>query len=157
MDQYYFSDGLRKHGPFSLEELKTRQLSRNTMVWAHPMEKWVPAEQLPELQELFVNEPPEMSRPVQTATATPPYHQGPPKSWLVESILVTFFCCMPFGIAGIVNAARVETKYAAGDYEGALRSSEEAAKWTKIGFWLALAGIIIYLLFLAFVIAIDQF
>ena len=28
-----------------------------------------------------------------------------PKTWLVESILVTLFCCLPFGIVGIVNAA----------------------------------------------------
>jgi len=36
-------------------------------------------------------------------------NQKPPKSWLVESILVTLFCCLPFGIAGIVNASRVES------------------------------------------------
>ena len=126
------------------------------MVWAHPMEKWIPAEQIPELQVLFVNEPPLMSQPFQTATAPAAYDQRPPKSWLVESILVTFLCCMPFGIAGIVNASRVETKFNAGDYEGARRSSEEAGKWTKIGFWLAIGFIVVYLLFLAIVIAFDQ-
>lgn len=157
MNQYYYSDGLQKHGPFSLEELKARNISRNTMVWKHPMEKWVPAEQMPELQDLFVNQPPEMQRPVQRSYAPPAYDQRPPKSWLVESILVTFFCCIPFGIAGIVNAAKVETRFNAGDIEGARRSSEEAAKWTKIGFWVAIIGVILYLLFIAFVVAVDQF
>ncbi len=28
----------------------------------------------------------------------------PPKNHLVEAILVTLFCCLPFGIVGIVNA-----------------------------------------------------
>lgn len=70
--------------------------------------------------------------------------QKPPKTWLVESILVTLFCCLPFGIAGIVNAAKVESRFYAGDYEGANRASEQAGKWTKIGFWIGLAVIVIY-------------
>jgi len=32
----------------------------------------------------------------------------PPKNWLVESILVTLFCCLPLGIAGIINASKEE-------------------------------------------------
>lgn len=58
--------------------------------------------------------------------------QRPPKSWLVESILVTLFCCLPFGIAGIVNAAKVESRFNAGDVEGANRASSEAKKWTIV-------------------------
>lgn len=71
--------------------------------------------------------------------------QGPqPKNWLVESILVTLFCCLPFGIAGIVNAANVNSKYAVGDYAGAQAASAAAAKWTKIGFFAGIAVLIIY-------------
>lgn len=62
-----------------------------------------------------------------------------PKNWLVESILVTIFCCLPFGIAGIVNAANVNSRYDAGDFEGADKASKEAGKWTKIGFWIGLS------------------
>jgi hypothetical protein len=67
-----------------------------------------------------------------------------PKTWLVESILVTLFCCLPFGIAGIVNAANVSTKYSAGDLEGAKRASQQAGKWTKWAFWTGLIGYFIY-------------
>ena len=74
--------------------------------------------------------------------------QTPPKNWLVESILVTIFCCLPFGIAGIVFASQVNSKVAAGDYEGAVQASANAAKWTKIGFWV---GLIIGILYCAFV------
>ena len=49
--------------------------------------------------------------------------QNQPKNYLVESILVTIFCCQPFGIAGIVFASQVNSKYANGDYEGALKAS----------------------------------
>jgi hypothetical protein len=69
-----------------------------------------------------------------------------PKTWLVESILATLFCCLPFGIAGIVNAANVSSKYSVGDIEGAKRASQQAGKWTKLAFWLGLAGILIYII-----------
>ncbi len=61
----------------------------------------------------------------------------PPKSWLIESILVTIFCCsyFPITIIGIVYATKVESRFYAGDYEGALAASREAARWTKIGFF----------------------
>ncbi len=74
----------------------------------------------------------------------------PPKTWLVESILVTILCCLPFGIAGIVNAAKVESRFYAGDYDGAQRSSEEAGKWTKVGFWIGIVGIVLYGIFIIF-------
>ena len=37
------------------------------------------------------------------------------KNYLVESILVTICCCLPFGIAAIVFAAQVNGKLQAGD------------------------------------------
>jgi hypothetical protein len=70
----------------------------------------------------------------------------PPKNWLVESILVTLFCCLPFGIVGIINAAAVNTKFAAGDYAGAQESSAAAGKWTKIGFFLGIGVGVLYMI-----------
>ena len=78
----------------------------------------------------------------QTTPQVPPPTQ--PKNWLVESILVTIFCCLPFGIAGIVFAAQVNSKWAVGDYSGALQSSKDAGKWTKIGFFVGIAGAVLY-------------
>lgn len=160
MKQYYYSDGLEKLGPYSLEELQTQNISRNTMVWYHPMEKWLAAEQFPELQELFSNEPPPMQAsgsPERPHAPTRTFPSGkPPRTWLVESILVTIFCCLPFGIVGIVNAAKVETRFSSGDIGGAQRSSREAGKWTQIGFWIGISGVVIYALFLIFAIAIGH-
>lgn len=79
-----------------------------------------------------------------------------PKNWLVESILVTLFCCLPFGIVGIINAANVNSKFDAGDLAGADKASQEAGKWTKIGFFVGIAGIVIYLL-VVFVFGVSMF
>lgn len=71
----------------------------------------------------------------QIAQPAPERPIGPPKNWLVESILVTIFCCLPFGIAGIVFASQVNAKHALADYQGALKASREARRWTLIGFF----------------------
>ena len=74
-----------------------------------------------------------------------------PKTWLVESILATIFCCLPLGIVGIINASNVTSKYEAGDIKGAQKASVEAKKWTKIAFFIGLAVIVLYILFIVIV------
>ncbi|MBS7566083.1 CD225/dispanin family protein [Mucilaginibacter sp. Bleaf8] len=85
-----------------------------------------------------------------------PFSQPPmprPKNWLVESILVTLFCCLPLGIVGIINAASVNSRYDVGDYNGALKASEQAGKWTKIGFF---GGIVVGVLYGIFVVMLGR-
>ena len=77
-----------------------------------------------------------------------------PKNWLVESILVTIFCCLPFGSVGIVNAANVNSRYDTKDFAGALAASKEAGKWTKIGFWIGVGVWSLYLIFYVLVFGI---
>jgi hypothetical protein len=50
----------------------------------------------------------------------------------VWAILTTLFCCLPFGIVSIVFAARVDSKYNAGDLAGSLEASNNAKKWAII-------------------------
>jgi hypothetical protein len=67
-----------------------------------------------------------------------------PKTWLTESILATFFCCLPFGVVGIIHAANVTTLYAQGLIDEAYEASADAEKWTKIAFWCAIVGYVSY-------------
>jgi hypothetical protein len=69
-----------------------------------------------------------------------------PKNWLVESILVLIFCCLPFGIVGLVYSTQVNAKYDAGDFNGAKDASDNAGKWTKIGFFTGLIVVVLYIL-----------
>lgn len=57
--------------------------------------------------------------------------QTPPDNHLVAAILTTLFCCLPFGIVSIVKSSQVNSKWQAGDYQGAIQSSEEAKTWWK--------------------------
>ena len=78
--------------------------------------------------------------------------QSPPKNYLVESILATIFCCLPFGIAGIVFASQVNSKFESGDIEGSNKASQEAKKWMK---WSIIAWIICIVFYLIFLFAMG--
>ena len=66
--------------------------------------------------------------------------EHPPKvpNYLVQAILVTLFCCVPFGIVSIIYAAQVNGKVALGDIEGAQRTSRSAKNWAWISFGVGL-------------------
>ena len=70
--------------------------------------------------------------------------QSPPPNYLVFAILVTIFCCQILGIVSIVFAAQVNSKWYAGDFEGALRASRNARLWAWIGFASAFAILLIF-------------
>ena len=77
-----------------------------------------------------------------------PINQGlKPKNYLVESILVTIFCCLPLGIVGIVFASQVNSKYDAGDYAGAASTSKQAKQFML---WGLIAGVVVLVAFYAF-------
>lgn len=62
-----------------------------------------------------------------------PMPPAKPKNWLVESILITICCCLPFGIVAIIQAANVDSRYRMGDFEGAEQAAAEARKWVMYG------------------------
>ena len=72
----------------------------------------------------------------QAAAAAQPPAQIP--NYLVQAILVTIFCCLPFGIVAIVFAAQVNGKLQAGDINGAMESSRKAKIWSWLGFGIGL-------------------
>ena len=71
-------------------------------------------------------------------------------NYLVQAILCTLFCCLPFGVVAIVFAAQVNGKLAAGDYRGARVTSDSARTWCWVSFGLGVVPIVLwFLIFLA--------
>lgn len=66
-----------------------------------------------------------------------------PDSNLVGAILVTLFCCLPFGVVSIVYAAQVDSKWNAGDWNGARRAAQLAKSW---GLAALITGVVVGLL-----------
>jgi len=68
-------------------------------------------------------------------------------NYLAQSILVTLFCCVPFGIVSIVYAAQVNSKLMAGDYAGAVDTSKKARTWCWVSFGIGLGWVVVWLFF----------
>jgi len=156
MKKYYYTDGTNDFGPFTLEELRGKPITKETYVWYEGLDEWVLAADVEELYPLFTSTPPPIRKQA-TAYQNNNTIQKPPKSWLVESILVTLFCCLPFGIVGIVNATRVESLYHAGDIAGAGRAADDAKKWTIASLCVGAAIYFIYIFYVIGAVALGIF
>ncbi|SFI42834.1 CD225/dispanin family protein [Halpernia frigidisoli] len=78
------------------------------------------------------------SNPVQNQSGIPP------KTWLVESILVTIFCCQILGIISIIYSAGVESKFYRGDVAGAESASRTAKTLVMVSVGIGLVSIVIF-------------
>ncbi len=67
-------------------------------------------------------------------------------NYLVQAILVTIFCCLPFGIVAIVYAAQVNGKLQAGDTAAATDASKKAKTWCWVAFGVGLAVTLLYII-----------
>ena len=83
-----------------------------------------------------------------------------PDNYLVWSILTTVMCCMPFGIVAIIKSNKVDSLWAEGYQEEAIKAANDAKKWCIIGavsalvFWVLY--IVVYVGFIAVLIAADS-
>lgn len=73
----------------------------------------------------------------------------PPPNHLVWAILSTLFCCLPLGVASIVFAAQVNSKWNAGDAAGAQDSSDKARKFAL---WATIIGLVFLVLYIILII-----
>lgn len=147
MSQYYYTDGKERFGPYTMEELKSKDITAETLVWKEGLVDWVPARNLSDLQSLFSSAT-DFQLPA-NVPYMPPVAETRPKNWLVESILVTILCCLPFGIIGIINATKVDTFWTSGQYDAAHKASREAGKWAKIG---AISGFVVIALYILMIV-----
>ncbi|MCL2349120.1 MAG: CD225/dispanin family protein [Planctomycetaceae bacterium] len=58
--------------------------------------------------------------------------------YLVASILVTLFCCLPLGIPAIIFAAKARSLKGVGQYQAALEQSNKAKIFTYVSLGLGL-------------------
>lgn len=56
-------------------------------------------------------------------------------TYLTQAILVTLFCCIPFGIPAIIAASKVSNLIYAQRYDEASVQSQQAKKWVNVAFW----------------------
>ena len=99
-------------------------------------------------------------QPVQqapTANKPNPVTDLPPKTWLVESILATLLCCLPFGIVAIIYATKVESNWYASNKELALSSAKSAKSWTLVSVFSGLGVALLYIILMSLGIVAGLF
>lgn len=155
--QWYYSKNGTQLGPVEEGELRAKiasgEISSTDLVWREGLTDWLPSAKVPELAGTAAVAPSPYSPPappVQGAVTPSPY--TPPvapvpgavsaniPNYLWQSIVVTIFCCWPFGIPAIVFAAKVDGLKARGDIAGAMAASKSAKMWCNVaaGVWIVL-------------------
>ncbi len=144
-----------QEGPYTLEQIKALPMAPDTPVWYQGLADWTPAAAAPVTAVLFTSGgAPEAQKEAPAPPPNPQANAGnqqqasynaygshnaryapgcsewqnttPPKSYLAWAIISTLCCCLPLGIVAIIFATQVNSKLAAGDFDGAKKASERA-------------------------------
>jgi Family of unknown function (DUF6232)/GYF domain 2 len=67
MKKYFYNDGENHYGPFSVEELKSHNIDKTTMIWKEGWTDWKEASEDDDINVIFVNPP-----PIKKTVAPPP-------------------------------------------------------------------------------------
>ena len=62
MKHYYYADNDQQFGPFTVDELKTKRLKKSTLVWTEGMQDWTFANEIEELKNILISEPPPLPK-----------------------------------------------------------------------------------------------
>tara|TARA_A100001037_G_scaffold300068_1_gene326886 strand:+ start:1601 stop:2089 length:489 start_codon:yes stop_codon:yes gene_type:complete len=132
---------LREYGPVDLEEIREwineGRADANTLVCEMDEKQWIQLRDLPMVAGDLPKPAPEISGgPVKNGDGTIQI------SYLLPAILCTIFCCLPFGIAGIVFAAQANSKVQQGDLNGAGVAASRAKLMCILSFVFGLLTII---------------
>lgn len=162
---YYFidSDGTAK-GPVGLDHFKNNHINGHSWVWHDGLPQWVEAHTIPSIRKYMRSDLPlsfsskkegidyEKERVNIPSLGTLPksdldiLRSRVPKTWLAEAILITIFCCIPFGVVGIIYASRVAPYWRRGLYGESIYASNSAAFWVKLTIVLTIFIWVIYIL-----------
>ena len=71
MKYYYYEENNEPLGPFTFDELKTKRLKKSTMVWTDGMSKWDYAENIAEINQIIIPEPPPLTLITNSAPLIP--------------------------------------------------------------------------------------
>jgi hypothetical protein len=85
--------------------------------------------------------------PQPSAEGYPPQGGAPgpqPSNHLAIAILVTLFCCLPFGIMSIIKSTQVSGFWTSGQYAEAQASADSAKKWA---IWGVVAGVVVAVIY----------
>lgn len=113
-----------QQGPYTLPQLQMMNLDPSTPVWYEGLVQWMAAAEAPVTSGLFGVAHSELTGQNQSQELQNIQQKfSKPKTYLVWNIIFTILCCCPLSLAGIITGAITQSRYGAGDHEGAKRMS----------------------------------
>lgn len=163
--KYYIAKNSQQLGPMEPYEAAQLGITPDTLVWTEGMADWAPAGQIAEFSAYLSQQPYHPQTTInqrvnpQSGYQGNQYQQGAgiqqcPSTHLVMAILVTLFCCLPFGIVSIIYATKVEGPFYSGNYQLAQMNSNKAKNWAIAGIITGLVGGFLYVLFYVLLFAV---
>lgn len=164
MKYFAMIDGTRQ-GPFTLAELDTAGVRPDTYVWCKGMEDWKQAREVADICRFYRQRIDDLMHPAPApANAAPsekapdagrqpgltrfpgiggsqifeqpePDYNIPPRTMIVESILLTFLCAPLPGLVALYFALNTRRKWEEGKKEEAYDNSRRAKMWCGITFF----------------------
>jgi hypothetical protein len=127
---------LREYGPVDVVEIREwideGRADANTLIREVDDSPWSKLRDLPDVADALPNVA--AARPGGTLQV----------NYLVPAILCTLFCCLPFGIAGILFAVQANSKVQQGDIDGAAVAASRAKLMCILSFVLGLITLILF-------------
>ena len=124
----------REYGPVEIDEIRDwiaeGRADADTLVCEVDGNQWIKLRDLPDVEGAL----PKLATARPTGTLQINY--------LVPAILSTLFCCLPFGIAGILFAVQANAKVQQGDIDGAAVAASRAKLMCLLSFVLGLISLI---------------
>ena len=124
----------KEYGPVELEEIrewiKEGRADADTLVCGVDDNQWIKLRDLRDVAGILPK------------TVTAPPRGTLQIKYLVPAILCTLFCCLPFGIAGILFAVQANSKVQQGDIDGAAVAVSKAKLMCILSFVLGLISLI---------------
>jgi hypothetical protein len=167
--QWYYSKNGVQLGPVADGEIRAKVASGEILVtdlvWREGMRDWLPAAKVPELATASHSGSETMGMPPALGGSPVSPYSPPPTispqlgnganipNYLWQSIVVTIFCCWPFGIPAIVYAAKVDGLKAQGDIAGAMAASSSAKTWCIVSAGVVVGFAALWLVFVALGVA----
>lgn len=115
---------LREYGPVDLEEIrewiKEGRADANTLICEIDEKQWIRLSELP----MVAGDLPKRASGIGAMSTGG--DETIQINYLIPAILCTIFCCLPFGVAGILFAAQANSKAHQGDINGAGMAASRA-------------------------------
>lgn len=114
MQKFFIHFQGQQLGPFSLEELKQKGITRNTMVWFDGLPEWKEAKDVYELSDLFRNQPPPFekntthSNSTSESTTNKEIQGNMGSSWFIWSLVI--ICVIIVGLLIFIDQQKKQDK-----------------------------------------------